>query len=157
MKGLRPFLFVLSVLGTGGGLAGLMFAMTLDLSPRDAGSGPRESAVGTAVPAGRSGPERSALVARNLFRRERNPPSRRYDPSGAVERGQPTNARLEVVGVMLGARRSVLVRGLPGIPGIGVLWEGERIGEIVAIRIGPDTVTFQTGSDTVRVPFKESS
>lgn len=91
-------------------------------------------------------PEARAVLARNLFRADRRPPPRAFEPGAAPEVATP-RPQFVVDGVVRGEAGSVLVRRTTGEP-VRVLIIGDSIGAYRLVGIRRDSVEFAAGTDT---------
>jgi hypothetical protein len=89
----------------------------------------------------------------DVFRPARAPAPIPFDPTGnqlttpAVE-SQPAFA---LVGLVLGAARAAVIRGIPGLEAAQVLAEGEERAGLRVIRIAPTGVVAAWRGDTLRL------
>jgi hypothetical protein len=96
----------------------------------------------------------AAVVARDLFRLDRQPAPRPFqpDPPGGALPPEAEVARptLALVGIVGGTEPTAIIEGVPGAEGPRVVRAGERIGALHVRRIREGTVEI-SGMDTLWV------
>jgi hypothetical protein len=93
------------------------------------------------------------IARRDPFRLARQPAAVAFSPEAAAASLAPPPPRasrpeLTLAGLVLGAERSALVVGLPGVEGTRVLRVGERVGDLLVRAIAEDAVVI-SAPDTV--------
>lgn len=92
------------------------------------------------------------VAERDPFRLEHRPPSIRYGGSSVsqIPVTHPARPSLSLVGTLGGPPWQAVVDGIPAQPTGAVVREGQRLGELMVIRVSRDTVIIE-GADTTWV------
>lgn len=139
------------------GAAAVVWSSTTPLDGRAAAIAPvRPPPRASAPQQGRNGVTAAAVARRNVFRSDRSPPGRPFEPFAAPAPPPPPvpAPSLTLLGVMLGTPRAAVLGGLPGEPGPRLLEEGERVGDVRVLRVTADSATVLVRADTLRLALQ---